>query len=424
MLDIKRIRKDPEELRRAMAGRGKDVDVEGFLEIEARRRALLGEVEALKARRNEQSARVPLMKKAGEDTAPLLAQMKLLADQIKELDSRAGELDAHVEAWIMGVPNIPGPNTPIGREESDNREIRRVGEPPRFGLTPQAHWDIGESLGILDFATAGKISGARFNIQRGAGARLTRAVIALFLDIHTRQSGYLEIAPPYMVNRASMTGTGQLPKFEEDAFRVADTDYFLVPTAEVPVTNIHRDDIIEAARLPIKYTAYSENFRSEAGSAGRDTRGLIRQHQFSKVELVQFVHPDESYAVLETLTLDAEKVLGALELPYRVVNLCTGDIGFSAAQTYDIEVWMPSYNRYVEISSSSNFEDFQARRANIRYRDESGKLGLVHTLNASGVAVGRAVAAILENYQNEDGTVTVPEALRCFMGIDKIEAAQ
>ena len=322
---------------------------------------------------------------------------------------------------LMKIPNIPHESVPDGADDKDNAEIRRYGKPTEFSFEPKAHWDIGEALGILDFANAGKITGARFTVYRGLGARLERAIISYFLDCHT-MNGYTEILPPYMVNRASMTGTGQLPKFEEDAFKVAGTDYFLIPTAEVPVTNLHRGDILDGNDLPIKYCAYSACFRSEAGSAGRDTRGLIRQHQFNKVELVKFVKPEDSYDELEKLTNDAERVLQGLGLPYRVVCLSTGDLGFSSAKTYDIEVWMPSYGRYVEISSCSNFEDFQARRAQIRFRREkNGKPELVHTLNGSGVAIGRTVAAILENYQQPDGSVIVPDALVPYMHCEVIK---
>lgn len=422
MLDIKRIRKNPEALVAAMkARRNKGADVSGLLELDEKRRSLIVEVEALKAKRNEDSAKVPQLKKQGLDASELLAEMKLVADKIKELDAELSEIDAQLDDMLMKIPNIPHESVPDGADDRDNAEIRRYGKPTEFSFEPKAHWDIGEALGILDFANAGKITGARFTVYRGLGARLERAIISYFLDCHT-MNGYTEILPPYMVNRASMTGTGQLPKFEEDAFKVAGTDYFLIPTAEVPVTNLHRGDILDGNDLPIKYCAYSACFRSEAGSAGRDTRGLIRQHQFNKVELVKFVKPEDSYDELEKLTNDAERVLQGLGLPYRVVCLSTGDLGFSSAKTYDIEVWMPSYNRYVEISSCSNFEDFQARRAAIRFKkDSKSKAQLVHTLNGSGVAVGRTTAAILENYQNEDGSVTIPDVLVPYMGTDIIK---
>ncbi len=417
MLDIKRIRNNPEALVAAMAKRrNKGADVSELLTLDEKRRALMQEAELLKARRNEASAQVPKMKKAGEDTTAIMAEMKQVAEAIKGLDFKLSEMDEALESMLLRVPNIPHESVPEGADDTANAEIRRWGEPTAFAFEPKAHWDIGEDLGILDFAAAGKITGARFTVYRGLGARLERAIVSYYLDTHTKH-GYTEIFPPYMVNRASMTGTGQLPKFEEDAFKVANTEYFLIPTAEVPVTNLHRDEILDGESLPIKYCAYSACFRSEAGSAGRDTRGLIRQHQFNKVELVKFAKPEESYAELESLTNDAERVLQGLGLPYRVVCLSTGDLGFSSAKTYDLEVWMPSYGRYVEISSCSNFEDFQARRAQIRFRREKGaKPELVHTLNGSGVAVGRTVAAILENYQQADGSVLVPEALLPYMG--------
>ena len=422
MLDIKRIRKNPEALVAAMkARRNKGADVSGLLELDEKRRSLIVEVEALKAKRNEDSSKVPQLKKQGLDASELLAEMKLVADKIKELDAELSEIDAQLDDMLMKIPNIPHESVPDGADDKDNAEIRRYGKPTEFSFEPKAHWDIGEALGILDFANAGKITGARFTVYRRLGARLERAIISYFLDCHT-MNGYTEILPPYMVNRASMTGTGQLPKFEEDAFKVAGTDYFLIPTAEVPVTNLHRGDILDGNDLPIKYCAYSACFRSEAGSAGRDTRGLIRQHQFNKVELVKFVKPEDSYDELEKLTNDAERVLQGLGLPYRVVCLSTGDLGFSSAKTYDIEVWMPSYGRYVEISSCSNFEDFQARRAQIRFRREkNGKPELVHTLNGSGVAIGRTVAAILENYQQPDGSVIVPDALVPYMHCEVIK---
>ena len=422
MLDIKRIRKNPEELVEAMRKRrSKGADVSELLALDEKRRGLLGKVEAMKAERNAVSSEIPKLKKEGVDVTEKLAAMKTLADDIKALDAEIAAIDVKLDELIMSVPNIPHESVPEGADDKENVEVRRWSTPREFGFEPKAHWDIGEDLKILDFAAAGKITGARFTVYRGLGARLERAIISYFLDTHT-ENGYFEILPPYMVNRASMTGTGQLPKFEEDAFKVAGTDYFLIPTAEVPVTNLHRGEILEGDDLPIKYCAYSACFRSEAGSAGRDTRGLIRQHQFNKVELVKFVKPETSYDELEKLTNDAEKVLQGLGLPYRVVCLSTGDIGFSSAKTYDIEVWMPSYGRYVEISSCSNFEDFQARRAQIRFRrDKKSKPELVHTLNGSGVAVGRTVAAVLANYQNEDGSVTVPEALRPYMHCDVIK---
>ena len=422
MLDIKRIRKNPEELERAMkARRSKGADVSGLLELDRERRVILQESEALKAQRNEVSAKIPIMKRNGENTDELMASMKSVAARIKELDEKISSIDEQLDAMLMKIPNIPHASVPDGADDKDNSEVRRVGTPPVFDFDFKPHWDIGEALNILDPKTAGKVTGARFTFYRGLGARLERAVINYFMDTHSA-NGYVEILPPYMVNRTSMTGTGQLPKFEDDAYKIAGgDDYFLIPTAEVPVTNMLRGDIIDGAQLPLKFCAYSACFRSEAGSAGRDTRGLIRQHQFNKVELVKFSLPETSYDELESLTNDAERLLQGLGLAYRVVTLSTGDLGFSSAKTYDIEVWMPSYDRYVEISSCSNFEDFQARRAQIRFRrDKGSKPELVHTLNGSGLAVGRTVAAILENYQNADGSVTVPDALRKYMGVDVI----
>lgn len=421
MLDIKRIRQNPQALESAMRARGnKGADVSGLLELDRRRRAMMQEAEALKARRNEVSAQIPRMKGEGRDVSDLMAQMKETAARIKEYDARLSAIDGELDNMLLSIPNMPHESVSEGDDDGDNLELRRVLTPREFDFEPKPHWDIGERLGILDFAAAAKITGARFTVYRGLGARLERAVINYFLNTHT-SNGYTEIFPPYMVNRAAMTGTGQLPKFEEDAFKVADTDYFLIPTAEVPVTNLFRGDILSAEELPVKYCAYSVCFRSEAGSAGRDTRGLIRQHQFNKVELVKFTKPEDSYNELETLTSDAEALLRELGLPYRVVSLSTGDLGFSSAKTYDIEVWLPSYGRYVEISSCSNYEDFQARRASIRFRrDKGSKPELVHTLNGSGLAVGRTVAAILENYQREDGGVDVPEVLKPYMGRDLI----
>ncbi len=423
MLDIKIIREDPEKVKAALKTRNADYDsyIDEILDIDEKRRKLSTETDALKAQQNKVSKQIPVMKKNGENTDAIMAEMKEISEKIKNADTVINELVAKQKDTLLRVPNIPSKTTPIGKDDSENVEIRKWGEPSKFDFEPQAHWDIGKKLGILDPETAGKVSGARFHFYKGLGAKLERAIISYFLDTHT-ENGYTEILPPYMVNRASMTGTGQLPKFEEDAFRVANNDYFLIPTAEVPVTNMYRDDILQGDKLPLKYCAYSACFRAEAGSAGRDQRGLIRQHQFNKVELVKFVKPENSYDELEKLTNDAERVLQGLGLPYRVVALSTGDIGFSSAKTYDIEVWMPSYNRYVEISSCSNFEDYQARRAAIRYKDSpKDKAKFVHTLNGSGVAVGRTTAAILENFQNADGSVTIPEALRKFMGTDIIK---
>ena len=423
MLDIKRIRQNPQELIDALKARNKDISLDTFLKEDEERRALMAEVEEKKALRNQTSKKIGLAKKNGaseEETAAIMREMRELGDVIDALDEKINELDAKMQQFLMSVPNIPNPRVPIGKDDSENVEVRRWGTPRQFGWEPKAHWDIGTDLKILDFDTAAKISGARFTIYRGLGSRLERSIINFFLNTHV-DAGYDEVYPPYMVTRATMTGTGQLPKFEDDAYKV-DQDTFLIPTAEVPVTNMYRDMILDGAQLPIRHCAYSSCFRAEAGSAGRDTRGLIRQHQFNKVEMVKFVRPETSYDELETLTAAAEDVLQKLEIPYRVVRLSTGDLGFSSAMTYDIEVWMPSYGRYVEISSCSNFENFQARRGNIRFRPaEKGKPEFVHTLNGSGLAVGRTVAAILENYQQADGSVVIPEALRGFMGVDKIE---
>lgn len=422
MLDIKVLRTEPERIKKALKDRNNDLDLTPAIELDQKRRELLVDVEKKKAMQNEITKKIPAMKKAGEDTAAIFDEMRELSNEIKEDDAKVSEIDEELRNFMLRIPNIPNESVPIGKDDSQNAEIRKYGKPTEFSFEPKAHWDIGTDLNILDFNRAAKISGSRFTVYRGLGARLERAVISYFLATHTEQSGYTEILPPYMVNRTSMTGTGQLPKFEEDAFKVTNNGFFLIPTAEVPVTNLHRDEILDGADLPIKYCAYSACFRAEAGSAGRDTRGLIRQHQFNKVELVKFADPEKSYEELESLTNDAEKLLQGLGLPYRVVCLSTGDLGFSSAKTYDIEVWMPSYGRYVEISSCSNFEDYQARRANIKFRrTPKDKPQFVHTLNGSGLAVGRTVAAILENFQNEDGTVTVPEALVPFMGTDIIK---
>lgn len=422
MLDIKLIRENPEMVKAAMKTRNKDMDavVDEVLEIDAKRRELMKATDALKQEQNAASKKIPQIKKEGGDISEIMERMNEIKAVIKADDAKIAELDARQKALIYEFPNVPNSSVPVGKDDSENVEIRRWGEPRKFDFDYKAHWDIGADLGILDPETAAKVTGTRFHFYKGLGARLERAIVSFFLNTHT-ENGYTEILPPFLVNRASMTGTGQLPKFEEDAFKTTD-DLFLIPTAEVPVTNMHRDEILDGAQLPIKYCAYSACFRAEAGSAGRDTRGLIRQHQFNKVELVKFVDPETSYDELEKLTNDAERVLQLLGLPYRVVCLSTGDIGFSSAKTYDIEVWMPSYNRYVEISSCSNFEDFQARRAAIRFKkDSKSKAQLVHTLNGSGVAVGRTTAAILENYQNEDGSVTIPDVLVPYMGTDIIK---
>lgn len=421
MLDIKLIRQEPDKVKAALARRKEEDKIDELLSLDQRRRDVLYEAEQLKSKQNAVSKEIPKIKKEGGDIAPIFAEMKELSEKIKGHDAELRELDEAIHALMLRIPNIPNPTVPDGDTDEDNVEIRRFGEPTKFNFEPQAHWDLGESLNILDFASAAKITGARFTVYRGLGARLERAIINYFLNMHTEQHGYTEIFPPYMVHRNSMIGTGQLPKFEEDAFKVTGTEYFLIPTAEVPVTNLYRDQILSADQLPIKHVAYSACFRAEAGSAGRDTRGLIRQHQFNKVELVKFTEPENSYEELEKLTNDAENVLKGLGLPYRVVKICVGDLGFTAAMKYDIEVWMPSYGRYVEISSCSNFEDFQARRAGIKYRKSpTDKPQFVHTLNGSGVAIGRTVAAILENYQNADGSVRIPDALKPFMGVDEI----
>ncbi len=423
MLDIKEIRNNPEKVKTAMRNRNSNMDdkIDEILRIDEQRRKIMSEVESKKAEQNSASKQIPQLKKRGEDTTELLAQMKALSEDVTKLNLELTELEERQKQIILSIPNVPHETVPIGVDDSDNQEVRKWGEPRKFNFEPKAHWDLGKDLDILDPERAAKVTGKRFHFYKGLGARLERAIINYYLDTHTK-NGYKEIFPPFMVNRASMTGTGQLPKFEEDAFKLANQDYFLIPTAEVPVTNLYRDEILNGSELPIKHCAYSACFRAEAGSAGRDTRGLIRQHQFNKVELVKFARPENSYEELEKLTNDAEKVLQGLNLPYRVVNLCTGDLGFSSAKTYDIEVWMPSYDRYLEISSCSNFEDFQARRAAIRYKDDiKDKAKLVHTLNGSGVAIGRTVAAILENYQNDDGSITIPEVLRPYMGYDKIE---
>ena len=422
MLDIKLIRENPDKVKAAMKTRNKDMDaiVDEILAIDKQVRELTQKADALKAEQNAASKQIPQIKKEGGDISEIMARMNAIKEEVKTLDADIAELAAKQKTMMYEFPNVPSDTTPVGKDDSENIEVRRWGEPRNFDFEAKAHWEIGADLGILDPETAAKVTGARFHFYRGLGARLERAIINFFLNTHT-ENGYTEVFPPFMVNRASMTGTGQLPKFEEDAFKLTN-DYFLIPTAEVPVTNMYRDDIMDGAQLPMSFCAYSACFRAEAGSAGRDTRGLIRQHQFNKVELVKFAKPEESYAELEKLTNDAERVLQLLGLPYRVVALTTGDIGFSSAKTYDIEVWMPSYGRYVEISSCSNFEDFQARRASIRYKNgPKEKAQLVHTLNGSGVAIGRTTAAILENYQNADGSVTIPEALRPYMGVEEIK---
>jgi len=419
MLDIKLLRTNFEDVEKALSTRNEDFDLSRFKDLDEKRRALLSEVEVLKAEQNAVSKKVPAMKKEGKDVSAIFEEMKILSDKVKEMDKEVSLVETELNDFMLTLPNIPNPTVPAGASDEDNVEIRRFGDPTKFDFEPKAHWDLGSDLGIVDAETAAKVSGSRFTFYKGAGARLERAIINFFLDTHTEKHGYTEVFPPFMVSRESMTGTGQLPKFEEDAYKVQGDgkEYFLVPTAEVPVTNMYREQILDGSQLPIKHAAYTACFRAEAGSAGRDTRGLIRQHQFNKVELVKFTKPEDSYAELEKLTADAEEVLKILGLPYRVVKICMGDLGFTAAMKYDIEVWMPSYNRYVEISSCSNFEEFQARRANIKYKDNvKDKAKFIHTLNGSGVAVGRTTAAILENYQQADGSIKVPEALIGYMG--------
>ncbi len=421
MLDIRAIRSNPEEIKRKLSRRGQEFRIDDIMKLDEKRRQVIYEVEELKSNKNKVSEEVAKLKKAKQDAESMVLEMREVSEKIKALDEKVRELDEEITGILLTIPNTPYEGIPDGASDADNVEIRKLGEPTKFEYEPKAHWDIGVDLNILDFETAGKVTGARFTFYRGLGARLERSLINFMLDTHT-ENGYTEIFPPFMVHRRSMMGTGQLPKFEEDAFKVQNTEYFLVPTAEVPVTNMYREQILEAKMLPIKHTAYTACFRAEAGSAGRDTRGLIRQHQFNKVELVKFADPENSYEELEKLTEDAEKILKLLKLPYRVICLCAGDIGFSSAKTYDLEVWMPSYGRYVEISSCSNFEDFQARRADIKFRpDPKEKPRFIHTLNGSGLAVGRTVAAILENFQQGDGSVIIPEVLRPYMGgIDRI----
>ena len=419
MLDIKRIRTNKEEIIESLNSRFGNYNIDKVLELDEKRREIIFEVENKKARQNEVSKQVPKLKKEGVDVSELFKEMKLLSDEIKELDVKVKDLDEEIRKELLSIPNTPNKEIPIGKSDEDNVEIRKFLEPKKFDFEVKAHWDLGVDLDILDFERAVKISGSRFSVFKGLGAKLERALINFMLDLHSEQ-GYEEVGVPVLINRNSMYGTGQLPKFEDDMFHVPSKDMFLAPTAEVPVTNLLSNEILEFEKLPTYYTAFTYCFRQEAGSAGRDTRGLIRNHQFDKVEMVKFVNPENSYDELEKLTNDAEEILKLLEIPYRVVCLCTGDIGFSSAKTYDIEVWMPSYGRYVEISSCSNFEDFQARRANIRYRDTDGKVKFVHTLNGSGLAVGRTFAAVLENYQRKDGSVEIPHVLRKYMGLDEI----
>ncbi|MEX1306888.1 MAG: serine--tRNA ligase [Eubacteriales bacterium] len=422
MHDIKLIRTEPEKVKAMLATRGVTGFVEKVLALDEKRRAIIVDVEGLKAKRNEVSKSIPQLKKEGKDVAPIMAEMKAVGEEISTKDSALKDIDAELKNILMTTQNLPSETTPVGKDESENVEVKKVGEPPKMDFEPKAHWDLGENLGLLDFETAAKISGSRFSLYRGQGAKLERALINFMLDTHTTENGYTEVMVPYIVKRSTMEGTGQLPKFEEDSFKLMDGDSFLIPTAEVPVTNMYRESILSADDLPIAHTAYTACFRSEAGSAGRDTRGLIRLHQFNKVEMVRICKPDDSYNELEKLLSDAESILQKLKLPYRVITLCTGDTGFSAAKTYDLEVWMPSYGRYVEISSCSNCEAFQARRAEIKFKREAGaKPEFVHTLNGSGLAVGRTFAAILENFQQADGSIKIPEALVPFFGTDILD---
>ena len=422
MLDVKRVRENFEEVKAAVERRGQgDFGIDNIIKYDKERRELLAEVETMKNRQSVAGKDIPKMKKAGEDTTALMAELKELADKIKVLDKQVSEAEANLREAQLNVPNTPAADVPTGDDDSQNVEVRKYLEPTKFDFEPKAHWDLGVDLDILDFDRAAKLAGTRFTVYAGAAARLERSCINLMLDMHTEEQGYTEFLPPFMANRASMTGTGQLPKFEDDMFHVPAKDFFLIPTAEVPLTNYYANEILPADKLPMYLTAYTPCFRKEAGSAGRDTRGLVRQHQFQKVEMVKLVEPEGSYDELESLTDNAEDILKALGLPYRVVTLCSGDLGFSASKTYDIEVWMPSYGRYVEISSCSNFEDYQARRMNLRYRPaDGGKPRFVHTLNGSGLAVGRTVAAIMENYQQEDGTILVPEVLQRYMNCERI----
>ena len=424
MLDIKFIRQNTELVRRKMLERGQELDIAPFVNLDTRRRDILQEVEKLRNDRNTVSKAIGEKKKKKEDATALIASMGEVSTRIKDLDDELKRVEEDLQAVVMMIPNLPHESVAYGTSSEDNPVIRVWGEIPRFSFAPKPHWDIGEDLGILDFARGAKITGARFTVYRGLGAMLERAVMNFMLDLHVFDHGYTEVLTPFMVNRDSMTGTGQLPKFEEDLFHVDKVDYFLIPTAEVPVTNIHRDEVLNEKELPIRYVAYSPCFRAEAGSYGKDTRGLIRQHQFNKVEMVKFSAPESSYDELEKLTANAEDVLQRLNIPFRTVSLCSADLGFSSAKTYDIEAWLPGQDTYREISSCSNFEDFQARRASIRFRrEENGKMEFVHTLNGSGLAVGRTVVAILENYQQADGSVVIPEVLRPYMkGVDRIPA--
>ncbi len=415
MLDMRFVRDNPEEVRQALQNKGEEAALDDFLELDGRRRGRLQEVESLKNRRNTVSKEIGRLKKEGLDATALLEEMRQVGEQIKVMDEELKAMETRMEEILLHIPNIPDAGVPVGSTEDDNIEVRAWGKPPAFAFEPRAHWELGEGLGLLDFPRASKMSGSRFALYKGDGARLERALINFMLDLHTAEHGYREIFPPFLVHGPSMVGTGQLPKFSEDAFHISGTDLWLIPTAEVPVTNMHREEILEPEQLPLYYVAYSACFRAEAGAHGRDTRGLIRQHQFNKVELVKFTSPEQSDAELEKLVADAEKVLQLLGIPYRVMLMCTGDLGFAAAKKYDLEIWLPAYQAYREVSSCSNFRDFQARRAGIRYRPAPGaKAEFVHTLNGSGVAVGRTLAAILENYQQPDGSVVIPKALRPY----------
>ena len=423
MLDIKFVRENPEKIKEALKKRGYNIDFDSFLSMEEERLKFLREIENKRAIRNAVSQEIAKLKKSKPDSPELeklISEMRQLGDEINDLESKLRIIEDKVQSFLLYIPNLPHNTVPVGKDETENVEIRKWGVPPEFDFEPLNHWDIGEILGIIDFERAGKIAGSRFAVMKGVGARLERALINFMLDLHISK-GYIEVFPPLLVNRDSMIGTGQLPKFEEDLFKTEEPEYYLIPTAEVPVTNLHKNEILSEDDLPIYYVSYTPCFRKEAGSHGKDVRGLIRQHQFNKVELVKFVKPEDSYEELESLTKDAEEVLQRLGLHYRVIVLCTGDLGFSSAKTYDIEVWLPGQKRYREISSCSNFEDFQARRANIRFRKrEKRGTEFVHTLNGSGLAIGRTVVAILENYQQRDGSVIVPEALRPYMGVDVI----
>lgn len=421
MLDLKFVRAHPDQVRRALDNKGVQVDLDRILALDLERRQILTEVEALKARRNDVSRQVGILKKQGQDASAVIAEMGDIGDRIKDLDERSREVEDELQALMYQLPNIPSDDTPVGKNDQDNVEVARWGTPRSFDFTPKPHWDLGTALDGLDFDRAGKVTGSRFVFLKGGVARLHRALVSYFLDFHL-ENGYREVLPPVIINAASYYGSGQFPKFKDDVFALTGTDYYLSSTAEVPLINLHRDEILDGKSLPIRYVGYSGCFRSEAGAAGRDTRGLIRQHYFEKVEMIQFTHPDQSAAALEEITAAAEELLKRLDLPYRKMLMCTGDMGFGQHRKYDLEVWMPSYQRFVEISSCSNMSDFQARRASIRFRSETGKPEFVHTLNGSGLAIGRTLAAVLENYQSQDGTITVPQVLRPYMNTERILA--